>query len=103
MLTSNLRHTEAMVKNLFPIADRFDAMTAQRYRGGRHGKGERLPLLTRVALPLSEAVREHAEDRGMSVNDFIASILAREVGMSEFAPESPVQQKHEELLIADVA
>ena len=78
-------------------------MTTQRYRGGRYSKGERLPLLTRVAPPVSEAVRERAESRGMSVNDFIASILAREVGLSEFAPESPVQQKHEELPILDVA
>jgi hypothetical protein len=52
---------------------------------------------------VSEAVRQRAESRGLSVNDFIASILAREVGLSEFAPESPVQQKHEELPILDVA
>ena len=90
-------------KFLFLKSTRFGVMTAQRYRGGRYSKGERLPLLTRVAPPVSEAVRERAEARGMSVNDFIASILAREVGLADYAPESAVTPKPEELPIADVA
>lgn len=78
-------------------------MTTQRYRGGRKSKGDRLQLISRVAAPVGEAVRDQAEARGMSMNDFIASVLAREVGMPELAPQSPVQHKHQELPISDVA
>ena len=75
----------------------------QRYRGGRNSKGDRLQLISRVATPVGEAVRESAEAHGMSVNDFIASVLAREVGMAELAPQSPVREKRQELPISDVA
>jgi predicted HicB family RNase H-like nuclease len=78
-------------------------MTEQRYRGGRNSKGDRLQLISRVATPVGEAVRESAEARGMSVNDFIASVLAREVGMADLAPQYPVRQMPQELPIADVA
>ncbi|QJU56278.1 toxin-antitoxin system HicB family antitoxin (plasmid) [Herbiconiux sp. SALV-R1] len=78
-------------------------MTRQRYRGGRHGKGERTALISRVAPPLGEAVRVQAEERGMSVNDYVASVLAREVGMTELAPQAALLPHYEELPISDVA
>jgi len=78
-------------------------MTSQRYRGGRQSKGDRQALISRVATPLGEAVREKAEARGMSVNDYIASVLAREVGMTELAPQSPIMPRYQELPISEVA
>lgn len=78
-------------------------MTEQRYRGGRKLKGERAPIMSRVLMPVAEAIRDNAETRGISVNDYVASLLAREVGMPELAPEVPVRNKVEELPIADVA
>lgn len=90
-------------QNLILNAHRFSAMTSQRYRGGRQSKGDRQALISRVATPLGEAVREKAEARGMSVNDYIASVLAREVGMAELAPQSPVVPRYQELPISEVA
>jgi predicted HicB family RNase H-like nuclease len=78
-------------------------MTSQRYRGGRQSKGDRQALISRVATPLGEAVREKAEARGMSVNDYIASVLAREVGMVDLAPQSPIMPRYQELPISEVA
>lgn len=90
-------------QNLILNAHRFNAMTSQRYRGGRQSKGDRQALISRVATPLGEAVREKAEARGMSVNDYIASVLAREVGMTELAPQSPIMPRYQELPISEVA
>jgi predicted HicB family RNase H-like nuclease len=78
-------------------------MTTQRYRGGRSSKGERLQLISRVATPIGEAVRTQAEERGMSMNDFIAAVLAREVGMPDLAPLSTIQPQRQELPISDAA
>ena len=90
-------------QNLILNAHRFNAMTSQRYRGGRQSKGDRQALISRVATPLGEAVREKAEARGMSVNDYIASVLAREVGMVDLAPQSPIMPRYQELPISEVA
>jgi hypothetical protein len=90
-------------QNLILNAHRFSAMTSQRYRGGRQSKGDRQALISRVATPLGEAVREKAEARGMSVNDYIASVLAREVGMAELAPQSPIASRYQKLPISEVA
>ena len=98
-----MRHTRAAYKNQFLNAPRLTNMTAQRYRGGRHSKGDRQALISRVATPLGEAVREEAEARGMRVNAYIASLLAREVGMPEFAPAVSPRHTYEELPITEVA
>lgn len=90
-------------QNLILNAHRFSPMTSQRYRGGRQSKGDRQALISRVATPLGEAVRDKAEARGMSVNDYIASVLARDVGMAELAPQSPVLPRYQELPISEVA
>jgi hypothetical protein len=39
----------------------------------------------------------------MSVNDYIASVLAREVGMAELAPQSPIASRYQKLPISEVA
>jgi len=72
---------------------------AQRYRGGRPSKGDRQPLVSRVATPIADAVRERAATSGLSVNDYIARVLAANVGLEQLAPDV----HHEELPIADVA
>ncbi len=64
----------------------------------RH-KGDRLQLVSRTPTPVGEAVRHNAEERGMNVSDYIASILAREVGLPELAPVAAVQQSRVELPI----
>lgn len=59
---------------------------AQRYQGGRPSKGDRQPLVSRVATPIADAVRERAASEGLSVNDYIARLLAAEVGLTQLAP-----------------
>lgn len=48
--------------------------------GGRKSKGLREPILTRVAADLAEAVREQAEAQGLTVNDYVANLLAERHG-----------------------
>ena len=54
--------------------------------GGRPGKGDRDALITDVAVPLGEAVRARADQAGLSVSDYVATILAKEHGLPEHAP-----------------
>lgn len=97
------RHAPKIAEFLILDSAKVCSMAEQRYRGGRKSKGEREALHTRVDPLVSEAVRARAADRGMSLNDFVASVLAREVGMTNLAPQAPIRQKPEELPISDVA
>jgi hypothetical protein len=57
---------------------------------GRPSKGARKALLTRLAVPIAEAVERTAAEAGYaSVSDYIATVLAREVGLPELAPAQP--------------
>ena len=77
-------------------------MPPKRTYGGRKSKGDRQPLLTRVPSLIADAVRDCADERGMTLNDYIASVLARDVGLSELAPQESVHHD-EELPITKVA
>jgi hypothetical protein len=79
-------------------------MAAQRHHGGRPAKGDRQALLSRVPAPLGEAVKAQADMRGMSVSDYIAALLAQNLGMPELVANPPaVIPTRQELPIADVA
>ena len=55
---------------------------------GRPSKGERKVVVSRPAIPLAERIEELAAEAGYKyVGDFVASILAREAGMPEYAPK----------------
>ena len=45
-------------------------------RGGRPSKGKRIPLMSRVPESLAEVVGEEAEKAGLTLSDYIASVLA---------------------------
>ena len=77
-------------------------MPPQRTYGGRKSKGDRQPLLSRVPSPIADAVRDCAEERGMTLSDYIASVLARDVGLSELVPQASIHHD-EELPINKVA
>jgi hypothetical protein len=62
---------------------------------GRPHKGDRDAFLTKPARPLGIAIREHADSAGMSYGDYIAAILARELGMPEYAPVPPGPRQEE--------
>lgn len=44
--------------------------------------------MTRPARVIGEAVRAHAEAAGMSINDYLESLLARTHGLPELAPDA---------------
>lgn len=74
------------------------AMTTRNSRGGRPSKGDRDAFKVRPARPVGERVRELAEAAGMSYSDYIAAVLARDVGMPDLAPRAE-NARHEELPI----
>lgn len=65
---------------------------------GRRSKGERGPLLgCRASIRLDSAVRLEAQDRGMTISDFIATTLAEALQMPEEAPKQPAARQDREL------
>lgn len=68
---------------------------------GRPSKGERDAFMTKPAAPLGAVIRQRAEEARMTYGEYIAAILARELGMPEYAPQPP--RRHEELPIERVA
>ena len=77
-------------------------MPPKRTYGGRKSKGDRQPLLSRVPSPIADAVRDCADERGMTLSDYIASVLARDVGLSALVPQASIHH-NEELPITKVA
>ena len=69
---------------------------------GRPSKGDRDAFMTKPARPIGDAIRERAHAAGMSYGDYIADILARELGMPQYAPTIPHAQD-QELPISQVA
>lgn len=61
-------------------------MSMKRGHGGRPSKGPRDQFTARPALPVGEAVRARAAELGYELSDFVTLLLAREVGMEEYAP-----------------
>lgn len=55
-------------------------------RGGRRSKGQRELLGTRAPVPLAEAARSKAAELGLNVNDYLATLIAHDTNMLEFAP-----------------
>lgn len=68
---------------------------ANRGQGGRHSKGDRIPLISRPYRPLGEAVQQSADKAGMTVSDYVATILANAHGMPEYAPRTSTTGQRE--------
>jgi hypothetical protein len=80
---------------------RFDGAMA-RNGIGRPSKGDRDAFMTKPARPVGDAIRQRAHAAGMTYGDYIADILARELGMPQYAPA--VSHAHDqELPISQVA
>lgn len=61
-------------------------------QGGRPGKGDRVPLLTRPPLDLARAVRAEAERLDLSYSDYIANVLAAAHGFPPVAKPTDESQ-----------
>ncbi|GAB3682876.1 hypothetical protein GCM10028814_20430 [Angustibacter aerolatus] len=70
---------------------------ARHGQGGRPSKGDRDQILTRPPRALGDAVRAHAEELGMTVSDYVATLLADAHGMPEYAPSRVASRPQEEL------
>jgi hypothetical protein len=53
---------------------------------GRKSKGDRDTLIVRVPRAIGDRVRSNAEDLGISIVDYVTTILARDLAMPEHAP-----------------
>ncbi|GIT82083.1 hypothetical protein LLS1_37520 [Leifsonia sp. LS1] len=60
--------------------------TMSNARGGRRSKGQRELLGTRAPVLLAEAARTKAAELGLNVNDYLATLIAQDTNMLEFAP-----------------
>lgn len=80
----------------------YQTMPPQRTYGGRKSKGDRQSLISRVPSPIADAIRDRAEERGISLSEYVGSVLARDVGMSELVPQASIRHD-EELPITKVA
>ncbi|MDY7530040.1 MULTISPECIES: hypothetical protein [unclassified Cryobacterium] len=71
--------------------------------GGRKSKGARELLGTRPSSLLAEAARGRVDELGISMSDYLAILLAHDLGMPEYAPKTNILIRQMELPIADVA
>lgn len=62
------------------------AAMAMHRRPGRPSKGQRELVRARLPKPLAAALRAEAQDRGLSINDLIGELVARETGVPYSTP-----------------
>lgn len=71
--------------------------------GGRKSKGARELLGTRPLSALAEAARARVDERGISMSDYLATLIAQDLDLPQYAPNAPTPIQHMELPISDVA
>jgi hypothetical protein len=59
--------------------------------GGRRSKGERRLVVTRLATDIADQVVAAAAERGMTVSDYLATLVYRELGIPVAPPEPTAQ------------
>jgi len=50
-------------------------------------------MVTRMPRALGDAVRQHAADRGLTLSDYIAGLLATEVGRPDLGPPQRLDEE----------
>lgn len=65
--------------------------------GGRPGKGDRDLLATRVPLELGNAIRDEAEAYGLTLTDYLGTVLASYHGFDELGQLPHRRRAAEEL------
>ena len=61
--------------------------------GGRRSKGKRRLVVTRLATDIADQVVAAAGERGMTVSDYLATLVYRELGIPAAEPEPTAQTK----------
>ncbi len=62
---------------------------------GRPHKGARHVIVTRPAKVVADVVMSEAAAAGMTISDYVAGILAREVGLPQYVPVSTAHNQQE--------
>ena len=62
---------------------------------GRPSKGDRDVIITRPARPLGDVVRAQAEASGLSISEYVATVLAEVHHLPQYAPHPPSRQQEE--------
>lgn len=77
------------------------AMTRRR-TAGRPSKGDRDHFAVKTPIDLGEFIRDRADELEVSYNDLLLSLIAKQLGFPQYAPDIPevVPAKHPELPIA---
>jgi predicted HicB family RNase H-like nuclease len=75
-------------------------MARRRGSGGRPSKGPRIAFTTRVPESLGDVISDAADDAGLSLNDYIAGVLAHAHGLP--AP-AHTDTRQEELQLSKTA
>jgi hypothetical protein len=76
---------------------------ARQPRGGRPYKGDRDLIVSRVARPVGDIIRARADEAGMTITDYVATVLSRAHGMPEFAPAPSATPAQEVLPLGKTA
>jgi hypothetical protein len=56
---------------------------SQKRRGGRQSLGERVQLKARVHQHVKDAAAKRAKEFGLSENDYITALIARDAGLTD--------------------
>ncbi len=80
---------------LFRIAMRLGCGMTRRGGPGRPSKGDRDVIITRPARPLGDVVRARADEAGLSISEYVASVLAEVHHLPQYAPQARPPQPEE--------
>ncbi|MFC3690452.1 hypothetical protein [Aquipuribacter hungaricus] len=75
---------------------------SRRPSGGRPNKGDRDLLVTRPARAVGDVVRARADEQGLTISEYIATVLAEVHNMPQHAPR-PAREPQEELPLSRTA
>lgn len=78
-------------------------MPAKRGRGGRPTKGPRDAIMVRPHADLGALIREQAETEGIHIGDYVATVLAEQLGRPDLAPRLEMNDAQEVLPLASTA
>lgn len=95
----NCSNTPLVILFRKPLMGLNDQMARLNDGRGRPSKGDRDAFVTRPARPVGDEIRQRADAAGMHYGEYIAAVLAREVGMPELAPVPSVSADQEALPI----
>lgn len=92
-----LRHARWVASQLLLSESARVAVMAGRAGPGRPSKGDRHLFATRTPRPLADVIRRRADEAGLTLSDYIASVLATAHDMPEFVHAPHPQTLSEEL------